>query len=141
MIFELYSDNTGMCRFHRKWSEKTVPVLVNELLEQNIDYYKHHKRLAHEIDQVHDKSVFWESERVIDIILKYLEKLQVGDPDNSVLNEWIDKFHNDKWGAAREYWDLVSKGIKDGLKIRDYRNILNKKNLIRMQWWIFISKI
>lgn len=117
MIKELYSDNTGLCRFHRKWAEKVVPTLVNELFGQNIDYYKHHKRLAHEIDKVHDKSVFWESERVVDVIKAYLEKLYSGDPNNQALANWVNKFRGDKWQAAREYWEQVSKGIVDGLKI------------------------
>ena len=117
MIYELYSDNVGMCRFHRGWIEKTIPSLVNELHGENYDFFEHHKMLANQIDTVHDRSTFWESERVIDVVIKYLEKVQGGDPDNLVLSEWVDKFRVDKWKAAQEYWDKCSEGIKDGLKI------------------------
>lgn len=116
MIKELYSDNTGICRFHRKWVEKAIQDIVNGLYEQDIDYYKHHKQLAKGIDEVHNQSVFWESERVIDVIKTYLEKLNRGDPGNSALTKWVGKFNDDKWAAAKEYWDEISKGIAAGLK-------------------------
>lgn len=117
MVYELYSDNGGICRFHRKWVEKVIPNIVNELYGENIDYYKHHKRLANSIDVVHDKSVFWESERVIDVVQKYLEKILTGEPNNKVLAEWVKRFQQDKWDTAKDYWEQVSDGIRDGLKI------------------------
>ncbi|MBS1266109.1 MAG: Glyceraldehyde-3-phosphate:ferredoxin oxidoreductase [Candidatus Woesearchaeota archaeon] len=116
MIKELYNDNTGICRFHRKWVEKVIQDIVNELFDQNIDYYEHHKRLAGAIDEVHNESVFWESERVIDVIMTYLNRLYAVDKDNKALEKWIKRFEKDKWKAAKEYWNKLSKGIETGLR-------------------------
>jgi len=115
MIKELYSDNTGICRFHRKWVEKVIQDIVNGLFDQNIDYYEHHKELASLIDKVHNQSVFWESERVVDVIVTYLNRLQQADPNNTTLAKWVEKFKKDKWSAAREYWEQLSEGISAGL--------------------------
>jgi len=112
MVMELYSDNTGICRFHRKWVEKLVPKLINELWGEDIDYHAHCKKLATRINQ-ENESVFWESERVIDIIHGYLKKRQSETPDDEGLNEWVGKFDADKWGAAKEYWTNVLKGINE----------------------------
>ncbi|MBW2970853.1 aldehyde ferredoxin oxidoreductase [Candidatus Woesearchaeota archaeon] len=117
MIKELYSDNTGMCRFHRGWAEKVLPELINTLYGQNIDYYKHHKQLAHNIDEVHKKSRFWESERVIDVIMQYLQDLLTADQHNEALKKWVEKFRMGKWSAAKEYWEEASRGIEAGLRV------------------------
>ena len=115
MIFELYSDNTGICRFHRAWVEKIIDKVVNFVHDTNIDYYAHHRKLVQLIN-MNNKPVFWESERVVDIIKGYLEKVYSGEPENLKLKMWVDKFNADKWGAAREYWDEMLRGINDGLK-------------------------
>ncbi len=115
MIKELYSDNTGMCRFHRKWGEKALQALVNGLYDENINYYQHHKKLAQNIDRVHNQSVFWESERVVDVIKAYLEKLATESNDEK-LSRWVEKFRKDKWEAAKEYWEKASEGISAGLQ-------------------------
>ncbi|MFH1399153.1 MAG: aldehyde ferredoxin oxidoreductase C-terminal domain-containing protein [Candidatus Woesearchaeota archaeon] len=117
MIKELYSENGGICRFHRKWSETVVQPLVNQLYNENYDFYQHHKALSNAIDQQDYKTEFWESDRVVDVIVKYLEKLHAADPQNEALSKWVAKFQQDKWKAAREYWDQVSNGISEGLKL------------------------
>ncbi len=115
MIYELYSDNTGICRFHRAWVEKIIDKIVNFVHDTNIDYYAHHRKLL-QIINLNNKPVFWESERVIDIIKGYLEKVYSGELENEKLKAWVDKFNNNKWAAAKEYWEQMLKGINDGLK-------------------------
>lgn len=112
MIKELYSDNSGICRFHRAWVEELVGDIIDKLYNVKIDYYKHHRKLAQMINQG-NQPVFWESERVVDIIHSYLEKVQSEDPD---LKTWLKKFEEDKWKAAKEYWDEILRGIEEGMK-------------------------
>jgi glyceraldehyde-3-phosphate dehydrogenase (ferredoxin) len=113
MIYELYSDNTGICRFHRAWVEKIIDKIVNHIYDTNIDYFEHHKKLSQLIN-LNNKPIFWESERVVDIIKGYLEKLQLENKDDENLNKWVQKFQTDKWSTAREYWDELLRGINDG---------------------------
>lgn len=115
MIKELYNDNTGICRFHRAWVEDLVECIVNDLYNTNIDYFSHHKKLAQLIN-LENKPVFWESERVVDIIWKYLEKVYTGAPENKELKAWVNKFRIDKWSAAREYWEELKKGMNDAFR-------------------------
>jgi len=92
----------------KQWSNDHV-------YDSDIDYASHHKRLAQLINW-NNKPVFWESERVIDIIKGYLEKVYSGETENMKLKAWVEKFEKDKWGAAREYWEEMLRGINDGLK-------------------------
>ncbi|MBU0979673.1 MAG: aldehyde ferredoxin oxidoreductase [Nanoarchaeota archaeon] len=114
MAKELYMDNTGMCRFHRGWAEEIIEKIVNDLFKMDLNYFEHHKRLARMIN-MGNKAVFWESERVIDLIKGYLEKMHAEDKENAELNSWVEKFSKDKMAAAKEYWDELLAGINEGM--------------------------
>ncbi len=126
MIKELYSDNTGICRFHRKWVEAIIQDVVNQVHGTNIDYYAHHKRIVDKIFAKFNEPVFWETERVVDVIFKYLEKIEKDEPAKPELDEakkakpegtvhyWVEKFREDKWKAARAYWETALAGIGEG---------------------------
>ena len=120
-IKELYSTNNGLCRFHRGWSEKTIEKLVNEAFGTNYNFYEHHRRLAERIlfydERCELKPAFWESERVIDIVWKFIEKLAKSDPKNKELKKWLDMFKHDKWFAAKHYWLKTLEGIHDGIGV------------------------
>jgi len=119
MIKELYSDNMGVCRFHRKWGERLLERLVKED-GKNVDFYKYHKKLAIKIAKYNysDFPKFWESERVVDVIKTYLEKMYRGEPRNVILKKWVEKFKKDKWSAAKEYWKEVLIGINEGFGVK-----------------------
>jgi glyceraldehyde-3-phosphate dehydrogenase (ferredoxin) len=106
MVRELYSENGGMCRFHRKWIEELLPRLVNELYGTSIDYQAHHERLAKRINERND-AVFWESEKIVDIIHGYLRRASLEQP---AAKGWRDRFDQDKWSAAKEYWEAIKRG-------------------------------
>ncbi len=118
-IKELYSTNNGLCRFHRGWSEKTIERMVNEAFETNINFYEHHRRLAARIwlydERCGLKPTFWDSERVVDVIWKHIEKLYEGDKQNKELEKWVEMFRKDKWLAAKHYWLRVLDGIHDAI--------------------------
>ncbi len=115
MVKEFYSDNTGICRFHRGWVEKLIEELIDHLFNVDIDYYKHHFKIAQEIN-MSNEPVFWESERLIDLIKGYLVKMLSGDTDNAELKAWVDKFNQDKYAAAKEYWQQILDGQNEAFK-------------------------
>ncbi|MBN1274958.1 aldehyde ferredoxin oxidoreductase [Candidatus Woesearchaeota archaeon] len=106
MVFELYSDNGGLCRFHRKWIEQILPKLVNTLYGEQIDYQQHHEQLAKGINEEND-AVFWETEKVIDLIHGYLRRQAKDHPGAQA---WQERFDQDKWRAAKEYWEAIKRG-------------------------------
>ncbi len=116
MIKELYSSNTGVCRFHRKWSEKLLEKLISGLLGINMNYYEHHKELAKKIRDLNGsgkKAKVWESEKVVDLLHLYYEKLYRSEQQNKELEAWVTKFRNDKWKAAEEYWNEIIRGFDE----------------------------
>lgn len=115
MIKEFYSDNGGFCRFHRGWVEELLQDIINKHFKLNIDFFAHHKKLAQQINQ-HNESVFWESERVVDIVKEFYRAVLNEKPDNKDAKKWLAKFEKDKWKAARECWEEIRRGINDALK-------------------------
>jgi glycerol kinase len=114
MVFELFSDNSGVCRFHRKWSEAIVDDIISAHYRFNIDYKSHQFELSRQIYEAEGSgSVFWESERTIDLIAQYLEKLERSGSKNDSLHEWVARFRQDKWAAGRVYWEEVRAGIDE----------------------------
>jgi len=113
-VYELFSENSGSCRFHRKWVEDIIDEIILTHFELNFDYWQTNFDLA---KAVHDyqsaASVPWESERVIDIIHQYLEKWQRIGLNNPALGEWLNKFRADKHAAAAEYWQEMYRGMSD----------------------------
>ncbi len=106
MAFELYSDNGGLCRFHRKWIENLLQKLINKLYDENIDYHKHHEQLAKKINKQND-AVFWETEKVVDLIHGYLKRQVL---EHKEAKAWLEKFDQDKWSAAKQYWEEIKRG-------------------------------
>lgn len=111
MIRELYSDNNGMCRFHRGWVEHILPELIEKHFGVRIDFEAHHRALARAI-QRENRPVFWQTERIVDLIHSYLHKVESDDPS---LDVWRARFDRDKARAAREYWDEIGRGIASEL--------------------------
>jgi glyceraldehyde-3-phosphate dehydrogenase (ferredoxin) len=78
MIYELYSENSGICRFHRKWVEAIVDEIIEAHYKYPVNYKPHQFDLARQIfEREGDTVVFWESERTVDIIWQFLEKWTV----------------------------------------------------------------
>ena len=158
MVYEFFSENSGVCRFHRKWVEaiveqkvttrplpqpsessplsqagssltkQTSPAPLDRQPERrgilgdimyahfgiDIDYKKHQYDLAKDIYD-HDGSqvVFWESERTVDMIYKFLVFWKDHGLVDPRLHAWIAKFEVDKWKTAREFWDEMLAGIDE----------------------------
>lgn len=112
MVYELFNDNSGVCRFHRKWAETIVDEILNAHYGLSIDYKAHQFQLSKEIyERERTKAIPWESERVIDLVQGFLEMWERDGLMNPVLGDWLRRFHQDKRLAAREFWEEIDRGI------------------------------
>ncbi|MBW6451398.1 MAG: hypothetical protein K0B02_01595 [DPANN group archaeon] len=114
-IKELYSENTGVCRFHRGWSEKMTEILINKTYGLNINYYTHCQGLLQGMLDYDKKAGviprFWETGRVKDIIMQYIiEVISIFGKDKKS-GYWLEEFKKDKEKASREYWLKLVEGV------------------------------
>ena len=113
---ELILDNLGMCRFHRGWAEEMIPEILESLYGLKEKFLKTISETASRING-RNSSVFWESNRNIEIIYTFLKRKQTveGNSDAELL-KWIEKFEADKKEAALNFWYEIHKGIHESLK-------------------------
>jgi len=113
---ELMVDNLGICRFHRGWAEEMIPEIVGSLYGLKKQFLKAISETASRING-RNSSVFWESNRNIDIIYTFLKRKQTVDKNNDAeLLKWIGKFETDKKEAGLNFWYDIHKGIHESLK-------------------------
>jgi glyceraldehyde-3-phosphate dehydrogenase (ferredoxin) len=114
MVYEFFSENSGVCRFHRKWVEVIVDEIIAAHYKLTVNYKARQFALAKKIYALEgDAVVFWESERVIDVLAQYLESwVEQGLKDPELL-KWAARFREDKWKAARAYWNEYRAGIAE----------------------------
>jgi glyceraldehyde-3-phosphate dehydrogenase (ferredoxin) len=111
MTYELFTDNSGICRFHRKWSETITDEILQAHYGLDVNYKDHHFELARAIYQAEAfKNVFWESERIADLTLTFLEHWEANGLKDEQLLSWLVRFRQDKMAAARAWWDEVLRG-------------------------------
>lgn len=114
MTYELFSDNSGICRFHRKWAELITDEILAAHYNLTVDYKAHQFDLAQSIyNRECTKAVPWESTRLADLILGYLEHWELGGLKDSQLEFWLSEFRKDKVAAARTYWQAIQRGIAE----------------------------
>jgi len=103
----MLSEDMGICRFHRGWAEKLANILLNEAYNVKVDLIDHGKRTLVKVIEYDAKAgaipVFWESEKVVDIFWTFVR--EEANAGNEKAKEWINKFGDDKYGAAKEYWN------------------------------------
>ena len=114
MTYELFNENSGICRFHRKWSETiTDEILRAHYTGLDVNYKAHQFGLAREIyEREAPKIVFWESERTMDMVMGYLVQWESDGLSSPELMDWLNRFRTDKQSAAKEYWKAVDSGIR-----------------------------
>lgn len=114
MVYELFSDNTGICRFHRKWSESITDEILAAHYGLAVDYKAHQFALARGIyEREKMKARPWSTIRIADLMLGYLEQWEQDALQDPVLSEWLTRFREDKAGAALAYWQEIRRGIDD----------------------------
>jgi len=115
MVFELFNENSGICRFHRKWSEFITDEILEAHYGLDVDYKAHQFKLSKEIyERETTKIIYWESERVIDMVMGYLVQWETDGLKTPELINWLARFREDKFAAAQEYWHAMRSGIKAG---------------------------
>jgi glyceraldehyde-3-phosphate dehydrogenase (ferredoxin) len=94
--------------------EDIIDAIINSHFDLDFDYWKTNFELVKEITLQNDGgSVFWESERVVDIISEFVFKWEREGCKEEGLEEWANKFRQDKWTAARQFWDEMRRGMLD----------------------------
>ena len=122
MVAELTLDNCGFCRFHRAWAEEMAGEIFNDYYGLSVDFPAHHLNLARRINS-RNSSVFWESERTVDLLRTFLERKREEGVARPELAEWLARFGADRWDAAREFWYEIRKGVDDVLGDRPGGNL------------------
>jgi len=113
---ELIIDNMGICRFHRGWAEEMIPEIIEELHGSSKGFLNNNQITASRINES-NASVFWETERNIDLIQTFFKRKHEVDGNNEPeLLKWIDFFEKDKKEAAFTFWYEIHKGISESLK-------------------------
>ena len=116
MLKELMLDNLGICRFHRAWAEDLMPHIVEKIFGKGDALLRSISLTSSRITS-RNASVFWESERNMDIVFEFLKKKKQYDGlDHPELQRWIEFFTNDKHKAAYEFWYEMHKGIHEMLR-------------------------
>jgi len=117
MVYEFFNENSGICRFHRKWAELITDEILSAHYDLEVDYKAHQFQLAKEIfDREEMKSLPWNSDRVIDIVVSFLEFWQSQELNHPELKEWIEKFKEDKQKTALAFWQEIKRGQEDAFK-------------------------
>ena len=81
MVYELFNENSGVCRFHRKWAEVIVDKIISSHYRFPVDYKAHQFELAKQIFELDGAaSAPWEAERTVDAMWKYLEETGGREP-------------------------------------------------------------
>jgi glyceraldehyde-3-phosphate dehydrogenase (ferredoxin) len=117
MTYELFNDNTGICRFHRKWAETITDEILMAHYGLDVNYKAHQFKLSREIfEREGAKAVAWESERVADLMLGFLEQWERDGLQNADLASWLARFREDKMAGAQDFWQQIREGIRAGFE-------------------------
>ncbi len=124
LIKELYNEDTGFCRFHRKWVEKIMPKMINELTSEDVNYKEHVKKVVNKIIKYNKLSNSlpkkWTG-RAKDMVHNHLLVSVDELGETKTTNKWINKFNEDADQALNDYWNDLVKGITKVLG-NDYKN-------------------
>jgi len=122
-IREMYSEEMGICRFHRGWSERTVETLLRRGRGVDLNLYEHCRALLQKIVEYDRKAnqypVFWETKKTKNVIHRYLAEIKKKMPEgNEGLDLWINKFNENREQAAKEYWEEIREGYEEIIGVR-----------------------
>jgi glyceraldehyde-3-phosphate dehydrogenase (ferredoxin) len=113
---ELLLDTAGFCRFHRGWAEETAADIFGSIFGMKDQLLASTAVTAARINS-RNASVYWESERNIDLVLSFLKRARdVEGETDPQLTEWITRFETDRKEAALDWWFEVRKGVDESLR-------------------------
>jgi glyceraldehyde-3-phosphate dehydrogenase (ferredoxin) len=113
---ELTLDVMGICRFHRGWAEEMLPEIWAALFGSKEALLSAVAITAGRINS-RNSSVFWESDRTIDMVHTFLKRKQalLGNADTE-MTSWLQRFDEDKTAAALDFWYEMHKGTHESLR-------------------------
>ena len=113
---ELVLDNLGICRFHRNWAEEMMPEIIDSLYGLKQQFIENNHITASRINS-RNSSVFWETERSIDIVYTFLKRKHILENNNDPeIIKWMNYFEKNKHEAALSFWYEMHKGIQESLR-------------------------
>ncbi len=113
---ELIMDNLGICRFHRNWAEEMMPEIIDSLYGLKQQFIENSHITASRINS-RNSSIFWESDRNIDIVYTFLKRKHILENINDTeLIKWMNFFEKNKHEAALSFWYEMHKGIQESLR-------------------------
>jgi cell shape-determining protein MreC len=117
----MYSEEIGICRFHRCWSERTVQTLLRRGRGIHLNLDAHCKGLLQKIIEYDRKAnqypVFWETKKTKNAIRAYISEVSKKLPaECEQLDRWNKKFNEDPERAAKEYWEEARTGYEEVIK-------------------------
>lgn len=107
-INEALVTDMGICRFHRGWAEKTIPVILERYyglekpLERSLKVYREiarYQKLAGALP------AYWDSSKIVDFMA--LAAREYGN------EAWSRRFDSNKEDAAREWWERFYRRIQE----------------------------
>ncbi|MCK5372933.1 MAG: hypothetical protein KAJ20_01195, partial [Candidatus Aenigmarchaeota archaeon] len=114
-VLELQTDNLGICRFHRGWSEKMKDVLLEAAMGIKSDEDKHTRGVIRDIlkydRMVMALPVIPESLRVKEALYHYLKGVSDKAPENKAVLRLVRSFENDLDKGCADYFLDSKKGI------------------------------
>ena len=120
-VLELQTDNLGICRFHRGWSEKMKDVLLEAALGIRHDREKHIRKVIKDIINYDRKvgalPVSPESGRVKEMLYHYLKNMSVKAPENKNISDLVKLFEKDMDRAVKDYFSASRDGIEKVLGV------------------------
>ena len=137
MVYELSTDNYGICRFHRNWSETITDDILKTNYGLDIDFKAHHYKLAQEINALEgNKTTPWETRRMADLFEGYLDYwIEMGLQEPQFL-AYTELLKTDKQAAMNKYWQAIVDGQQSAFEagpesIPDALTDLQKEQLKR----------
>jgi len=109
-FYELMIENMGLCRFHRGWAEKTIPVLLERYygLKNVLERAKQTYKLIAKYQELAGASPsYWDSVRIVDFMAR--AALEYGN------TKWSEAFKENPSKAAEEWWTRFYKKVVEVL--------------------------
>jgi len=117
-IEETAIDQFGFCRFHRKWSTKVSEQMIAHVTGVPINSEEMSKQIVRRLNDYSKKAgikpVYWETQRVKDVVRNFIEDFSKMT-ENNELKKWVAKFGNSYETNMKKYWKEMLRGIEEGL--------------------------
>ena len=98
-----------------------VMVFTDEIIcahyDLKVDYKAHQFAICKDLyDHDGPSVVYWEGQRIVDMVWKFLEEWSARGLKDSALIRWVARFQADKHAAARDFWEEMRAGIDEAFQ-------------------------